>query len=73
MVINTKKDELCTNFTHHSIHLAESQQFFGGKVYSLIDFPNVMSKGLASHFFNKTVKDLIVFAKTNLCERRFQT
>jgi len=63
IVINTKKDDLCTNSTHHSIHLGECQQFFGGKVSSLIDLPKVDGKVLASHFLSKITKGLIVFIK----------
>ncbi len=67
IVINTKKDDLCTNSTHHSIHLGECQEFFGGQefiggmIFSLIDLPKVDGKVLASHFLSKITKGLIVF------------
>ena len=78
IAINTKKDDLCTNPGHHSIHLGESQVIFKRdifkrdifsqvifdiRVFSSNDLPKMYSKVIASHFFGKTTKGLTVFDK----------
>lgn len=77
IAINTKKDDLYTNPGHHSIHLGESQVIFKD-ISSLWlmgrsskDLPKMYRKVLASHFFGKITKGLIVFEIKTRSEGHF--